>query len=91
VESLSGERRRHVAGSLPTHRLVLAEKGNTKSKTKVGVGWQNAQGWISIKLSPGAVISHRDCHDHYLSLYPVEEPQGKVAPQYDEEDDDIPF
>lgn len=82
-----------MAGTLPSHRVVIAEKENTKNKTFIGSAWTNRQGWISIKLGPGVVISHRDCEDHYISLYPLEEGQGKVAPptQEDDEDDDIPF
>lgn len=79
----------------PTHRLVIIEKANKKNRTNAGAAWRHENNWFSIKLKPGIVISHRDCEDFYLSLYPVHEAEQPKEQQVTdpamEEDDDIPF
>lgn len=56
----------------PDFNIVLASRDNTKRSTKVGVAWKQSHGGISISLSPGVVLSFRDCEDHFLTLWPTD-------------------
>lgn len=78
----------------PTHVLTVKRKpkndGDKTVANRIGAGWMNAQGWLSIKLDPCTVLTDRE--DIYINLYPNEEAgdrqgaQGGGAPG-----DDIPF
>jgi hypothetical protein len=47
----------------------MVSKDNGKARSEVGVAWQRGDSF-SIQLRPGTVLSHRDCSDHWISLYP---------------------
>lgn len=52
-----------IQGTHPTHDLCVAERlpdGSLGRKGKVGVGWLNADGSMSISLNPGTVLDWRD-------------------------------
>lgn len=57
----------------PKYSLILAEKNNTKNQTKAGAAWVSPEGYISIQLRPGIHISHTDCANLYISLYPIKD------------------
>jgi len=57
----------------PTHDLVICRRDDKKIRTKAGVAWQNAKGWIEIRLSPGVVLDWRDGETVFLNLYPRED------------------
>lgn len=82
----------------PSHRLVIQEKANTKNQTKAGVAWTSPEGYLSIRLNPGITLSHRDCEDFFISLYPIDQwgprtGEGMAGTHHgqDQDDDDIPF
>lgn len=81
-------------GRAPTHTLLLQHKDKENRRAKIGAGWANSWGGISIVLDPGVVLSHRDCEDHYFNLNPR---QDDPPPHTDEdqpeepEDVNIPF
>lgn len=76
----------------PTHALVVKRKNGDGPGRRIGVGWMNNRGWISLKLNPCVVISHND--DVYLNIYPTDQNRDE-PPMPDEpppeDDDDIPF
>lgn len=53
---------------VPTHVLGVKRKGDNFG-TRVGAGWVNDKGWISVKLNPCVVLSHTD--DVYITLFPA--------------------
>ena len=83
-------------GNRPTHRLVIKRKDKQGPGTYAGAAWTTEQGWLSIRLNPGIVLSFRDCDEHYMTLFPIDEnypargSEGKQEPP-DYGDDDIPF
>lgn len=74
----------------PNYVLVLADKNNTKNRTRAGAAWESAEGYISIRLSPGIHIDYNDRDDLYISLYPIKEGEEDTQPPM-EYKDDIPF
>ena len=90
--------------SRPTHTLYAKRKGETHA-FKIGAGWANEQGWISLKLNPCVTVSDRE--DVYINLYPIKrENDGPTVdsgysqdpgppPDHDDDpgpsDNDIPF
>lgn len=59
--------------SRPTHVLSVKEREG-KGTCRVGVGWLNPDGSVSIQLNPCVVLSARD--DVFISLFPVNEEEG---------------
>jgi len=51
----------------PTHTLYVKKTDASRGR-KVGVGWMNDKGWISIRLDPCTQLTDRD--DVYINLYP---------------------
>jgi len=54
--------------SKPTHRFKILDKDN-EWRAEVGVGWQNEDGSISIKLNPGIVLDYEKLHNKVLTLF----------------------
>ena len=55
----------------PTHKLVMKHK-NTGAISTIGAVWTTPSrngDFLSLKLNPGTVISHRDCEDHFLGIF----------------------
>lgn len=82
----------------PTHRLTIKRKEPGSFAHSIGAAWMNDSGAVTIVLNPGVVLSHRDCEDHYLGLWPNERhektPRAEATSGYndrDEADDEIPF
>jgi hypothetical protein len=79
----------------PTHCLVVRRKFGKSFGAPIGVGWENDNGWINIKLNPCVVISHSD--DVFISLYPNRQQSRDVSELNSEEDitpqyeDEAPF
>lgn len=84
------------AGKPPTHTLSFLNK-DTQEKGKIGVGWHNPNGSISIKLNPMVVLQQPA--EVILTLFPVSEYDKKSQRQmsipddyYDAEcNEDAPF
>ncbi len=68
--------RKQKTDNPPQYNLKMRlndEKVKYRPSTVLGVGWDNTKGGISIKLNPGVIISYRDCEDHYLTLWPIDD------------------
>jgi hypothetical protein len=64
-------------GRRPTHSLCVKRKGDKQGR-RVGAGWMNEKGWISIKLDPCTCITDRD--DVYINLFPNNYDQAREEP-----------
>ena len=68
--------------------FILKMKSRDRDKkgaAKIGAGWTNSAGGISIKLNMGVVLSHRDNEEYIFTLWPAEDDYSEV---YEEEEDD---
>jgi hypothetical protein len=62
-----------INGRQPTHDLCIAEKlsdGTLGRKGRIGCGWLNADGSMSVALNPGTVLDWRD--NVLITLFKVE-------------------
>jgi len=89
-------------GGPPSHFLFVKKKGKDGGgfSTRIGAGWFNDWGGITIKLAPCVTLTDRD--DIYITLYkrdderdnsgwkPPEERKQLPKP-YIPPDDDVPF
>jgi hypothetical protein len=69
----------------PDFILAIKTKSGPEKKGRVGAGWKNDDGNITLQLNPGIVLSWKD--DIFLSLFPadfkakrVEEPEPEPDP-----------
>jgi len=56
--------------------FILKMKSRDRDKkgaAKIGAGWTNSAGGISIKLNMGVVLSHRDNEEYIFTLWPNED------------------
>lgn len=62
-----------MSNNRPDYRLKMKPKHGGYA-CDLGVAW-NVDGphgnFISVRLNPGVVLSHRDMADHFISLFPV--------------------
>lgn len=54
----------------PTHELK-AKDVETGDYGKIGVGWMNEDGSVSIKLSPCVTVSYDNLKGKVLTLFPI--------------------
>jgi len=59
-----------MSGVKPTHELVVRDD-ETGDYGKIGVGWQNKEGGISIRLNPCSVVTYDSLKGKTLTLFPV--------------------
>ncbi len=77
---------------IPSYTLFIANKLDTKDKTKAGVAFPNEFGGLNIKLNPGVVLHWND--EVYFNLNPYETDAararryGKKVPRVDDNIDD---
>lgn len=67
-------REKKRARRTPDFRFKMREREGER-KSEIGAGWFNDDGSISVSLNPGVKIEHRDCHDYYFTLFPIEKDQ----------------
>lgn len=86
-----------MPGEKPSHFLYAKRKKDKgKSSVRIGAGWINEWGGISLKINPCVFLTDRD--DIYLTLYKNEDQSKqhspssppKPLPPYDG-GDDVPF
>lgn len=58
-------------GNRPTHRLKVLDKV-TGQRDRVGAGWLNKDGSITIRLNMCVVLSENDLMDRVLTLFPAD-------------------
>lgn len=56
-------------GMPPTHNLRILNK-ETDERATVGMGWENGDGSVTIKLNAMAVLSEADLRDFHIRLFP---------------------
>lgn len=84
-----------MPGKKPSHFLYAKRKDDKgKSSARIGAGWINEWGGISLKLNPCVFLTDRD--DIYLTLYKNEEQPKRQSPSPPPAppppgDDDVPF
>lgn len=79
--------------SRPTHHIIIKDKENKFRKTLAGVAWVNAEGWFSIALNPGIVLTAELCENYYVNMYPTKEYEEKIRggfPPLESEDTNPP-
>jgi hypothetical protein len=60
---------------LPTHVLSVKQKRGDRKTPRIGVGWLNADGSISISLNPCVVLTSKD--DVFVTLFPIDYAAGE--------------
>jgi hypothetical protein len=60
------------SGRQPSHRLKVFDKTTGRSD-RVGAGWQNADGTISVVINMNVVLSEATLADRTLTLFPVDQ------------------
>lgn len=68
---LEDARRMSFEAKKPDFILKARLKGTTKSTRRIGSGWANENGSVSIQLDPCTVLHWKD--ECFITLFPVEE------------------
>lgn len=77
--SASTNERPELPPSTADFVIMMKPKREGGKSTRIGAGFKNEWGGINFILSTGVNISFRDCHDHWLTLWP------------NDKDEEIPF